>query len=40
VHRAAIVGGTGAYEGARGSVAGASSPGNDEINIDTIRLLP
>ncbi len=39
-HRAAVVGGTGAYAGARGSYIGVSSPGNDAINIDTIHLLP
>ena len=37
-HHIAITGGTGAYEAARGSVSGRSSPGNYEINILTIRL--
>jgi hypothetical protein len=38
IHHVAITGGTGAYEGLRGSLSGRSSPGNDAINIITIRL--
>jgi hypothetical protein len=40
VTRIAIVGGTGAYEGARGSVASVSRGNNSPFSDDTIRLLP